>query len=89
MNAYNEAYAVQNKEQILTLLGRDSFLARCNVIDPRKLIYMSEDVRKWLASASGLVRCCMVELWMQSLRRKWKKRGKRNVIPIASRSKME
>ncbi|WP_028776448.1 asparagine synthase-related protein [Shimazuella kribbensis] len=41
MNAFNERYVLENKVQILSILGVDSYLATCHVIDPQKLVEIS------------------------------------------------
>lgn len=74
MNAFNEWYVVKNKDQILNLLNESSYLAKFKVIDPIKLMKIAGSIKKWASSASGLIRCCMVEIWLQGLKRQGERR---------------
>ena len=73
MTAANEKYVVENRDQILSILGRDSILASMEIVNPEKMEVMN--MAEWARSASGLICCCMMELWLRSVLKGEEKNG--------------
>lgn len=67
MTAFNEYYVIQNQSQIHSLLIKDSILSKFNIIDTRKLEKVLHDKRRMAEVASGLLCCCMTEIWLRNL----------------------
>ncbi|MGX9706937.1 asparagine synthase-related protein [Laceyella tengchongensis] len=82
MGAFIEKCILQNKEQVENYLGKDSFLALFQIIDPEKISELVKKPKLLTQSAIGLNICLMVEFWLRYLAN-WKGE-ERDAIPSFS-----
>lgn len=62
-----QEYCLNNREFLCGMLGPDSRLAGCGVIDPYRVRAVMSDSRKILQSNPTIIRNVMVELWLRSV----------------------
>jgi len=67
MTAFNEHFIIKNRTQIKSLLINDSILSAYNIVSEAKLESLLNDKRKLAQAASGLICCCMTEIWLRNL----------------------
>ncbi|WP_206186507.1 asparagine synthase C-terminal domain-containing protein [Thermoflavimicrobium daqui] len=65
MTNFHEKYVIHNKNQILSILSEESHLHHRGIIDANKILKM--DNESMAIAASGLITCCMTEVWLQGL----------------------
>ncbi|CQR70267.1 hypothetical protein SOV_38050 [Sporomusa ovata DSM 2662] len=66
-NAMDEEYVIKNSKQIASLLLDNSFLSAFGIIDCQKLSEMFTNKHLIAKAATGLICCCMTELWLKSI----------------------
>ncbi|SHE66853.1 Asparagine synthase [Seinonella peptonophila] len=67
MTAFHEIYVIRNRDQVTSILNEQAYLTQFNIIDPIKIKSMENN--QLALSASALIACCMVELWLKKLER--------------------
>ncbi len=72
LDAMDEEYVIQNPKQIAYLLGDNSFLSAFEIIDGQKLSEVLTNKHLATRAASGLICCCMTELWLKSISKQFK-----------------
>lgn len=65
--AVDEQYALHNREALADLLGKDSYLVRLGILDPKKLCDVLAESDLLQQQASALLPAAGVELWLRLL----------------------